>query len=176
MFHQIMLATDASPNASRAAEVAGDIAAKYEAELTIIHVSSSWISMQDIKERADAGRFPNDVMADIKHLQKVLTQARTTPGHQWDSFVPAPASAGKVVTSEILEEAERIARGQGAKSVITVARWGHPAEEIIKQVPKSKPDLVVMGTRGLSSVRGAVLGSVSQKILYSVSCPCLTVK
>lgn len=176
MFHRIMLATDGSEHAIRAAGVAGSLAGRYQAELVIIHVASSWISLSTIKKRVDEGRFPKEVISDVRNLQKVMQQARTTPGRQWDSFVPAPASAVNVLAKEVLDEAERIATGDGAQSIMTVSRAGHSAEEIVKYAQASAIDLVVMGTRGRSNMRGAVLGSVSQKVLWALACPCVIVK
>lgn len=41
-----------------------------------------------------------------------------------------------------------------------------PGEGIVKCAEKEKADLIVMGTRGLSSLRRTVLGSVSDYVLH----------
>jgi nucleotide-binding universal stress UspA family protein len=42
-----------------------------------------------------------------------------------------------------------------------VIRTGHPVEEIIKEAEKSKFDLIIIGSRGKSALKAAVLGSVT---------------
>ncbi|MEA1967297.1 MAG: universal stress protein [Thermodesulfobacteriota bacterium] len=41
---------------------------------------------------------------------------------------------------------------------------GHPVDEILKTIVKEKPDLVVMGTRGRSSLRNTLIGDVASKV------------
>ena len=37
-------------------------------------------------------------------------------------------------------------------------------------------DIIVMGTRGLSTLRGAIMGSVSHALIEKAKCPVLIVK
>ena len=39
-----------------------------------------------------------------------------------------------------------------------------------------KPDMIVMGRRGLSDLQGLLMGSVSHKVSHLADCACLTVK
>lgn len=43
---------------------------------------------------------------------------------------------------------------------------GKPGEGIVKCAEKESADIIVMGTRGLSSLRRTVLGSVSDYVLH----------
>ncbi len=52
---------------------------------------------------------------------------------------------------------------------------GDPAQAIAAAVEGEKSDLVVMGTRGLSDLKGMALGSVSHKVLHAVDCMVLLV-
>ncbi len=52
---------------------------------------------------------------------------------------------------------------------------GDPAQAIAVAVEEEKCDLVVMGTRGLSDLKGMALGSVSHKVLHAVDCMVLLV-
>jgi nucleotide-binding universal stress UspA family protein len=63
----------------------------------------------------------------------------------------------------VLGEDAKIARGYGVEPSIVV-RHGHTATQILRQVEKSQPDLIVMGTRGLAGAKGVLMGSVSRTV------------
>lgn len=50
---------------------------------------------------------------------------------------------------------------------------GPPAEAILNVANVREIDLIVMGTRGLGRLAGALLGSQSQKVVAHASCPVL---
>jgi nucleotide-binding universal stress UspA family protein len=52
---------------------------------------------------------------------------------------------------------------------------GLPADQIVRQARKDKVDLIVMGTRGHSSLKRLMLGSVADKVIRASSCPVLVV-
>ncbi len=52
---------------------------------------------------------------------------------------------------------------------------GHPADAICRKVKASKYDLIIMGSRGLSTVKGYLMGSVSGAVTSHSSCPVLIV-
>lgn len=54
--------------------------------------------------------------------------------------------------------------------------FGNPAEKIAEYARKNNIDLIIMGTRGLSAVKGLFMGSVSHKVLQLSPCPVTLVK
>lgn len=52
---------------------------------------------------------------------------------------------------------------------------GHPAASILEEV-NNGIDLIIMGSRGHGPISGALLGSVTQRVLANASCPVLVVK
>jgi nucleotide-binding universal stress UspA family protein len=58
----------------------------------------------------------------------------------------------------------------------TVLEHGPANETILKQAEKRKADVIVMGSRGLSDLKGYLMGSVSRKVLSHASCAVLIVK
>ncbi len=53
---------------------------------------------------------------------------------------------------------------------------GHPAEKIIEVTRESKPDLILMGAKGLRATLGILLGGVAQQVVEYASCPVLIVR
>ena len=53
---------------------------------------------------------------------------------------------------------------------------GHPAEAIVRAARRDAVDLLVVGSRGLTGVKAAALGSVSQAVAQLAPCPVLIVK
>jgi len=53
---------------------------------------------------------------------------------------------------------------------------GDPAEQIITRAKRERTDLILMGSRGLSDIRGFLLGSVSHKVATYAPCSVLVVK
>lgn len=53
---------------------------------------------------------------------------------------------------------------------------GHPAEEIIRAAQRTHADLVILGSRGMTGLKGAFLGSVSRKVARHAPCSVLVVR
>ncbi len=53
---------------------------------------------------------------------------------------------------------------------------GDPAEKIIETAEKRQFEMIVLGSRGTGLIRGALLGSVSRKVVTGTNCPVLVVK
>jgi nucleotide-binding universal stress UspA family protein len=53
---------------------------------------------------------------------------------------------------------------------------GHIADAIIEVAKTHQSDLIVMGSRGLGRLAGALLGSNSQKVVSEAPCPVLIVR
>ena len=51
-----------------------------------------------------------------------------------------------------------------------------PGAAILDLAERAKPDLIVMGSRGLSGVKHAFLGSVADRVVRLAPCPVMTVK
>lgn len=48
---------------------------------------------------------------------------------------------------------------------------GKPGEAIVEEAAAEKVDMIVMGTRGLGTIRRTILGSVSTYVLHHAPCP-----
>jgi nucleotide-binding universal stress UspA family protein len=149
MFTNILVPVDGSRHAYRASECAGELAAKCGAQLTLLYV---------VSEGAPAG-----VPEELRDLEKIEHIEIT----EWSWL--------EGVANQILQTAERNARSRGAVNVQTVVDQGDPARAIIDFAKSRHADLIVMGRRGLGSMSGLLMGSVSHKVAHLVECPCMTV-
>jgi nucleotide-binding universal stress UspA family protein len=61
-------------------------------------------------------------------------------------------------------------------TIRTVIQSGSPAEEIALFAKSEKFDLIVIGSRGFSEIKGILLGSVSDRVAHISLCPVLIVK
>jgi len=175
MFKTILLATDGSPHAERSATIAADIAVTYGATLELMTVSSASLSIDDIASAPQSKRFSKKTKDELKKVRD-MNDAISLSEDVISTAIPAPDSAIRELASEILNDAEKIARSKNIQGVVRISAMGDPALELIKQIEKSNVDLIVMGTRGLSNISGLVFGSVSHKVIHLAQCPCLTVK
>jgi len=55
-------------------------------------------------------------------------------------------------------------------------KFGHPAEQIIKESKSGSFDMIVMGTKGRSSWANTVIGSVAQRVVATSQVPVVLVK
>ena len=81
-----------------------------------------------------------------------------------------------VVLENILETTkEQLAETQ-PNQIHTQLLTGNPAEQIVAYADELKPDLVVLGARGLRSTLGILLGGVAQQVVEYACCPVLVVR
>jgi len=66
---------------------------------------------------------------------------------------------------------------EGLDAALTIAGdlSGQPAHDIANIAREAGADLIVVGTRGLSTIGGLLLGSVTQRLLHIAPCPILAV-
>ncbi len=176
MFKNNILATDGSGHAAKAAQTAADLAAKYGAKLIVVTVLPETMTLEKVVHMPQAGRFSQNIKDDIKHLQEVLAVSGPGVRNPFIRSVPAPNSAIAELGEEILNDAEETAKRKGVTDIARFALDGHPAEAIVAAAKKANADLIVLGTRGLSDLKGIIVGSVSHQVMHLADCPCLTVK
>lgn len=83
----------------------------------------------------------------------------------------------------LLKEAERsakVALGQAATGprtkLQTLLAHGPLAQTIARQARRLKIDLIMIGSRGLSDIKGFLLGSISRQVAAIAPCPVMVVK
>lgn len=175
MFKNILLATDGSKHAKKAVRVAADLAGTYKATLTIVSVAPISMSVDEIERLPQARRFPKAVKDEIKRLGAILADDASA-GESLFPRVPAPHAALMALANALIDQAAAAAKRAKAGKIERAPLTGAPAEGILEQAKRSRADLIVMGTRGLSDLGGLFMGSVSHRVIHLSACPCLTVK
>jgi nucleotide-binding universal stress UspA family protein len=169
----IVLAIDGSKAASHAQSTAIDLASKYEARLIIIHV---------LTHDHPPGELVR--MAEVELAQKSW-QPKT--GGEEDTFSAVARFIGSgnddkedriiaLLGEQIVKNASKSAKKAGVSNVTEKIHTGDYANSILSVAKKEDADIIVMGRRGLSNLKGFVTGSVSHKVSQRAECSVLTVK
>jgi len=139
---RILIATDGSDHALKAAQFAGKLAAGMNAELHVLAVAY----------RDRAGERELREFARIENLEGSV------------------ADIARNLAESHAEHARRRAEAEGAKAIKIVVTEGDPTEEILAYIAAKSIDAVVVGRRGRSSLARLLLGSVSQKLASLAPC------
>jgi len=155
MFKKILVPLDGSEHSLRALEIAVQIAKKFEAKITLIHVYSVGIRPVVMPEPTTLTPIGVPVMAPTD-VSKI-------------------AEATRKAGAAILADGEEKVKAEGIE-VETLLKEGHSVQEIVKTAKEGSFDLIVIGARGISKIREIILGSVSDGVVHNAPCPVLVVK
>ena len=148
MVKKILVPVDGSDHAFKALDLASDLAAKEGATVLLLYVIAS---------RELPASIPH--FAEVEHIEG-----------------PPEWIYERLVAKNIVQTALERAQELGLTKIETLLREGDPAKVIADVANTQGVDMVVMGTRGLSDVRGVLFGSVAHKVNHMVPCTVITVK
>jgi nucleotide-binding universal stress UspA family protein len=137
MISKILVPTDGSKAAQKAAMHAVDLAKQLKATVIVLSV---------IDKRSFMGQ---------------TVPASKTPRHIIEPIEDYLREAAEGYAGEIEKLCDK--NGVQSKTVITV---GHPVEAIVKEAVRVKADLIIMGSHGKSALAVAVLGSVTYGVIH----------
>ncbi|EQD83972.1 universal stress protein [Saccharopolyspora erythraea] len=83
---------------------------------------------------------------------------------------------GSAPAEDTLREATDRARAAGAAEVETVSVLGAPVASLVEAAEKHSADLLVVGSRGLNTVKDRILGSVPSEVSRRADCDVLVVR
>lgn len=147
-FSRLLVAYDGSEHADRAVDLAADLAAAFDADLTVVHVVST-------------GSMVPMVMDAYAELEQLYTTSRDLL---------------EDTAREILSRAAERATGRGAPRVATRLEAGAVARTIVAVADEIDADGIVMGRRGLGDLTGLLLGSVTHKVAHLADRTVITVR
>jgi len=93
---------------------------------------------------------------------------------QFSGIIEAWDRARKSAEENLLEWENRL-RSQGIKVSSRLA-IGDPVPETIKEAELFKADFIAVGTRGISGIRGFLIGSFAKSLLHSSPIPVITLR
>jgi nucleotide-binding universal stress UspA family protein len=144
---KILLATDASPDATKAAQIASDIANTSDSELHVLHIGN----MKDFHVAPGA--------------------------EQSFSIRTGSMSEIREKAEKTLDEAVKQVEQIGGKVAQSHLRIGDPDEEILKFCEEQGGfGLIVMGSRGLGPIKRRLIGSVSESVVRHAQYPVLVAR
>ena len=78
--------------------------------------------------------------------------------------------------ADLIKAAKKVVTESECRNAETIVRGGYPTQQILGFAKEKQVDIIVIGNRGLSDIKGLLLGSVSHKINNLAKCTCITVR
>jgi nucleotide-binding universal stress UspA family protein len=130
-------------------------------------------SEQSRKALARAADIANGATLAVVSAAKVERLVRDPSGGV-EPIDPADAEA----RDNALAEARKYLEGRSINNAVYVKGTGNAADVIVQEAEESGADLIVVGTRGLSTARLALrfMGSVSTNVVHHAPCDVLVVR
>ena len=170
MFKSIVVATDGSDHANNAVSAASALAQRFDAKLTICHVKLEGPVPEGLSQMLQAEHMVEPGLAQPTQTPDIsgnLAAARRELSNE---------QLHQVAAEQVVTLAKRTAKSLEVHDVDARIDDGDPVDAILDCATRTDADLIVMGRRGLSDLKGLVLGSVSHKVAARAECACLTVK
>lgn len=162
MIHHVLVATDGSENAERAVRFSAQVAdRRQQAEVTVVYVhllmTHPPLGMAVLTPENPLQVAPVIAEMDAAAAPEELAQARAIVDRAVAEIRGLVTSSDVTVTGRVVEHT-RVDEG------------------ILQAAAETQADIIVVGTRGLSPLRSAIMGSVSHSLLEKATCPVLVVK
>ena len=106
---------------------------------------------------------------------KIVGLSVTPPAAKGLSYVPSYTKQDMINSKKILNDAEKISEKNDVSFKGKILH-GNVGKEIVAFAKKNKIDLIVIGARGMGSVKEMFLGSVSHYVSHTSPIPILIVK
>jgi nucleotide-binding universal stress UspA family protein len=177
MFRKILVALDGSDHADKALDLTIVLAKALQGELILLHVLSD-APLTEAERRLAETEFANQASEALNPPPLIgdpLGPAESAAPLLQSSHIAAASIRG-TIGGHILAKAEIEAQTKGVGAIRRRLESGDPAPTILSVADEEQPDLLAMGSRGLSDIDGLLLGSVSHKVAHLAKCTVMTVK
>jgi nucleotide-binding universal stress UspA family protein len=158
VIHHVLVPTDGSENAERAVRFSAQVAdRRHQAEVTVVYVH---LHVPPTAHQDASGLEPEQQEVQPLHEEpdnEELVHAREIVDRAVVEIKSLVTSPDVTVTGRVMVD-DRVDNG------------------VLRVADEISADIIVMGTRGLSTLRGAIMGSVSHALIEKATCPVLIVK
>ena len=154
----ILLCTDGSPSSRRAADYIAQFPLPRNIQLHVMHVLSPLAAPEPYITTRMAGMSAIPPLSSHE-VDKAASRQAEAEEHQGLMLLTQTVDALKASQFE----------------TVSVIRSGDTATEILEYAEAQDVNLIVTGSRGLSAVKGWLLGSVSRKLIYHSKCSVLVI-
>lgn len=159
---KILVPIDGSPYSYRALDHAITWARAFDATLVLLHVLEDQMFIGSLLD-------PDEIAEGLpvrRRLEQVETAA-TGEGEDVRDMVQRQLA----VARNVLRSAARDIPAEIGREMYVII--GNPRECIVQAASELRPDLIVMGPRGLSGLKGLLIGSASKYVLHHADTPVL---
>ncbi len=173
MLKTILVPTDGSVHANKAVDLAGDLAATYGAKIVLLHVLLRGHMPEGLMRAARVehlGKSPDIPTHLVNMPQEIMARVEGKMGTQ------LPLEVLDFIGKRVLAGAEQVCRDKGVERIELEVEEGRPTEIILDYAKRTNADMIVMGSRGLSTLKGILMGSTSTQVSGLADCTCVTVK
>ncbi|MCP4489455.1 MAG: universal stress protein [Gammaproteobacteria bacterium] len=146
MINKILVPLDGSDLSKKALIFACEMALRYDSSLSLLHVVQA---------------------LDGQHTM-ALGEAAITVETTHEELEEAGC--------KVMEAAVEIVDILGCKLDKQQIESGSPAKQILDHAANNSIDIIIMGSHGLSSLEGVMLGSISDKVSHLATCTCVTIR
>ncbi len=172
MFTSILIATDGSAHSERAVELGSNLAAQYQADLSVIHVMGKGPLPKGFEQFAEVEHLAEHNFTTSEHTENITENIVTAIGESEGYQFRLHQAAAEQIVRKALETAKK----NGVPKAKEFISSGEPVSAILDLADNLKADTIVMGTRGMSELKSLVMGSVSHKVCSKANAACITVK
>ena len=137
----------------------------------LLPIDGSDVSLEAVRVVIRLAKEGLSIRVVLANVQEAATLYELVVAHDPAVIEQVSAAAG----AHTLQAAEGLLL-QAEIAYETEIGSGDPAHTIVDIVERYGCDMVVMGASGMSALRGALLGSVSNEVLHSAKVPVMIIK
>ncbi len=137
----------------------------------LLPVDGSDLSLEAVRFALRMDKDGLQISAVLANVQEPAHLYEVLVAHDAELINRASAQAGL----HALSAAKELLDAAGVAYEREVAK-GDPAHTIVEMAERFECELIVMGARGTSALRSAMLGSVSNEVLHAAGVPVVIVK
>jgi nucleotide-binding universal stress UspA family protein len=169
---KILVPVDGSNHSIKAVELAAELATKFDAEVILLHVLLRGHIPAGLRKALDVELSPTRVKPDnlVVIPQEIMARVEDKKA------ATLSADALEFIAKHFLSRVKQICKNAGVKKISERVEEGNPTRHILNIAAASRVDMIIMGSRGLSELKGLLVGSVSSKVQHLCTCTCVTVK